>query len=113
MMAGSVDEKKVRLVLERRESNFFEVARYLSHVRGSVEDFAALNCLFLFLLSRFKVTLNHGDAMRSVIVFVGKYFEINRYISQLKIDQFVSTERASKSNKNESQKWLSSAFISR
>lgn len=111
--AGSVDEKKVRLDLDRSESNFFDVARYLSHVRGSVDVFAALNCLFLFLLSRFKVTLNHGDAIRSVIVFVGMYFAIKRCVSYLKIDQFVSTERVSKSNKNESQKLLSSAFISR
>lgn len=113
MRLGKVDEKKVRLVLDRSDSNFFNVARYFSHARVLAEDFAVLNCLFLFLFSRFKVALNHGDAMRSVIFFVGMYFAIKRRISCLKRDQFVSTDRCSKSNKNESQKWLNSAFISR
>lgn len=67
MRLGNEDEKKVRLVLDRSQLNFFEVARYFSHVRGLAEDYAVLNCLFLFLLSRFKVALNHGDAIRSVI----------------------------------------------
>lgn len=87
MRASSADEKKVRLV-------------FFSNVGGSVVDFAALNCVF-FLLSRFKVTLNRGDAMRSVIVFVSTYFAIKRCISHSKIHQFVSTKGAWKSNNHE------------